>query len=648
MPNIAYGDAFKQNQLPEEVINSNFDYTYPMGLNFKPGEKLHDDIVGRVLQRARESANSISKRYPSWNNIDRVLTTYALTDDDEEKLQSDDSRKPVTIVFPYSFVIMESMLSYLIAAFFQNPIFRYEGVSPEDIVGATLMQYVIQLHCNRSKVPLALHTMFRDSLSYGMGVGAPGWRIDTGYKTRKRAVAQGKLAQLMGIKPDFERYVEEATLYEGNELNNIDPYMCLPDPNKPIHQQQDGEFFGYMDITNYPDLLSEEKDGEELFNVKYLKNLRFKKSSILSQDSSARNDKFGGTSLRKAQSVTSETDVLHMFVKVIPKDWELGDSEYPEKWDFAVAADSVLIQAKPLGLNHNKFPITVAAPDFDGYSTTPVSRLETLYGLQHILDWLFNTHIKNVRKAINDMFVVDPYSINVNDLKSPKPGKIIRTRRPVWGKGVKDTVAQLAVNDITRANIQDSAFIMEYMEKVGSTSEAMMGHLRKSGPERLTGAEFEGTSKGAISRLERVAKIIGIQAMQDIGYFFAAHTQQLLTEDTYIRTVGSWPETLMKEFGNSKRVKVSPFDLLVDYDLFVRDGSIPGGNFSGVWMEMFKVLSEHPELQKEFDSVRIFKHIARNSGAKDVEEFVRTKTMPDEEIVQQADKGNIVPMGGRV
>jgi len=80
----------------------------------------------------------------------------------------------------------------------------------------------------------------------------------------------------------------------------------------------------------------------------------------------------------------------------------------------------------------------------------------------------------------------------------------------------------------------------------------------------------------------------------------------------------------------------------------VRDGSVPGGNFSRIWMEMFQVLAEHPELQQKFDTVRIFKHIAVNSGAKDVDQFVRAIPMQNEQVMENVDKGNLVPFTGGV
>lgn len=622
MPSIAHGNI-EAKETP--IIHKDFEYDYPDELNLHPNSKLHKDIKDRILERARESANLMGTRFASWREIDQFLTAYKKTDEEEDEVKADDDRKPVSIVFPYSYAILETLLSYMMTAFFQEPIFRYEGYSPDDVVGAILMEKVINLHTNKFKVMLNLHTMFRDSFAYGIGVVAPIWKVHT----------RGN--------------------FEGNALENIDPYLYLPDPNVAADKIQDGEFVGWISQTNYMDLLSEEESNEDMFNVKYLSGLSNKRTAVRVGDQSDRGLRTGES--RSENSILNPVDEIPIYIKIIPKEWGLGESEVPEKWFFRLAADEVIITARPAGFTHDKFPVAVCAPDFDGYSSTPLSRLEILGGLQGILDWLFNSHIANVRKAINDMIIYDPYLVNTKDLEDPKPGKLIRMRRPAWGQGVKNAVQQLAVNDITRANVADSSWIVQWMQKIGATDDAAMGSLRTGGPERLTKAEFQGTASGAVSRLERIAKVIGLQAMQDIGEFFADHTQQMMDEDAYVKVNGDWLDVLQEEYGTEiarGRMKVSPDDLDINYDVLVRDGSIPGSNFSDVWMRMFDILSQQPELSKHFDIVRIFKHIARNSGAKNVNEFIRQggnmqpSILPDEQVAQQVAAGGLSPVGGGV
>jgi len=211
---------------------------------------------------------------------------------------------------------------------------------------------------------------------------------------------------------------------------------------------------------------------------------------------------------------------------------------------------------------------------------------------------------------------------------------------------------QLQVNDITRGNIGDTSFIVNWMQKIGAADDPMMGSLRQGGPERLTGQEFQGTQAGAIHRLERIAKLIGLQSMQDLGYMFASHAQQQGSMDSFVKGTGRWQAEVIAEDGEKMqrgRVAVTPFDILVDYDVMVRDGSVPGSNFSEVMVRMFEIIANHPELDARFDIVRIFKHIARNAGAKNVTDFERTtppaKVLPDETVARQAEAGNLVPIG---
>ncbi len=654
MPYIIDTPDWRNEMLSFSGSEVKYDYDYPKGLDLKPSSKLHNDIVSRLMRYSRDSSISISKRHSTWTKMDDKLQGYMPLSDAEKVVQEKDSRKPVSIIFPYTYAILETLVSYMVAAFFPEPMFRYEGMGPEDVSGALLLEKLINLHCSRNKIALNLHTMFRDSNAYGLGIVSPQWATKMGKKITKAptgyAGPNGEVTQT-----GSQRIVEDAILFEGNELQNVDPYRYLPDPTVPIHDPQRGEFVGWLSTENYYDLLAEENmEGSTSFNTQYVQHMRNKFSTIFNPSTSSNVGnrwQSRSTELATSRNIVSSIDQLHMYVKLIPKEWNIGDSTSPEKYLFTVASDSILTRMQPLGLHHNMFPVCVAAPDFDGYSPVAYSRLEILSGMQTVVDWMFNAHITNVRKAINDVVIVDPYLINIKDLEDPGPGGIIRTRRPAWGRGVENAVKQLNIVDITARNMQDVSLIIGYMQQIMGTDNAVMGNLRQGGPERLTSAEYQGTSKGAVSRLERVAKIIGIQAMQDIGYMFAYHSQQLMTQETYIRSIGEWPLEVRKQLGEQNgRVKVSPDDILISYDILVRDGSIPGGNFSEANIKLFEIIAQDPVLRQQFDVVRYFEWIAANVGVKNASDFrvnapqAMVGTAPDEKIAAQQQAGNLISM----
>ena len=652
MPYIVMGEPLSWR---DQEYKKDYNYKYPKGLDLRPDSKLHQKLRSRIYERARTSRNELSKRFPSWRAIDKNLTTYIDLSETkrvkEDEIRLKDPTKPLSIVFPYSYSMLEALLTYLSMAFFQDPMFQYEGVEDDDTTGAMLMEMVIRLHCIKNKVPLAVHTVLRDSLGYGVGIGIPNWRRQYGKKLIKASVTT---ESDLGTETQNHNQFVTSLLFEGNSLDNIDPYMWLPDPSVSSVDIQKGEFVGWVDRDNYMNLLSRENQLDSgMFNVKYLKNKKNKRSAF-ALDQSDRQTRHGGSTdvHRSLSNTVSPVDIIHMYITLIPREWKLSKSDVPEKWYFELAGDDVIIACEKADHNHGMYPTAVASPEYDGYSITPIGRMEVLYGLQHTLDFLFNSHVANVRKAINDMLIVDPYLVNMNDLKDPQPGKLIRLRRPAWGRGVEKVVQQLQVNDITRANISDSAYITQWMDRISGADQSMQGSLRMSGPERLTGAEFSGTRSSAVSRLQRLAMIIGMQFMQDVGTQFAVHCQQYMTQDAYVSIAGRYAEQLMRNFTNgSTRGRVSPSDLAINYDMVVRDGSIPGGNFSQSWIELFKVIGTSPELMQQFDVTRIFTYIAQQLGAKNVEDFrrnlnnIQTRQMPDDQVQQQVQQGNFIPSG---
>ncbi len=630
----------------ESIDSVTYDYRYPEGLNLKPGSEIHDDIVRMVMERADAASSFIKPRFAKWRELDRILTAYIDLDEEEKDIIWDDYRKPVSIVVPLSFANLETLLTYQVAAFLNDPIFRYEGVESRDTIGAILMQHVIDKQNRRFKNPLALHTMWRDGIVYGIGPVVVEWDRIMGYRKAEGNFFSRTAAKFFKSGP-LREYV---AMFEGNRIYNIDPYNYLPDPNTPLHLVQESEFQGWIVRRNRMSLLEDELgENSPWFNIKYLRHVRNLQSKYFVADGeTGRYDSSLITSDSfRADDITNPVDVVCMFVNLIPSEWGLGDSDYPEKWFFAVAGDKYLIAASPQGTDHNMFPIAVDCPSFDGHGLAPTSPLEVTYGMHHAINWLWNNHVTNVRKSINDQLVIDPSIINYNDAATPKPGKLIRARRSAFGRNLRDAIFQLPVSDITRQNIADISVLKSLADEVSGATEAVKG-LRRRTSERVSATEAMQVSNAALSRLEKYAKVSGWQSYFDLANIVAANTKELMSEEVSIKLTGDYAQELQSEYSDGF-VNVSPSDIDVFYDIIPHDGSIPGNNDTQAWVQLYQIIANNPIIGQRFDLVRIFKHIARGMGAKNVDEFIAkanisSKVMMEEDIQKQVDKGNMIPV----
>lgn len=630
------------------IDEHDYKYRYPRRRSLKPGTDAHDRLRDFILTRAYASRSTMQGRFASWRQMDQMLTAYIPLSENEKRIIDDDPRKPVSMVVPVGYAVLETLLTYMTGALLSPPYFSYKGTGPEDELKAMVLEKVIDQQCARHKSGLSLYVQLRDAFVYGLGVSTPYWKRRKGWKTRKvtRYEYAGD-ALASGLPPEAfeERERYETTLFEGNAIDNIDPYMYLPDPNVAIHKVQDGEFVGWVERTNYNTLLMAEQEEEEgLFNVKYLKHVDGR-SSLYETDPSNR-DKHNLPDFYDTYS--RPIDVIYMYATIIPKEMGVGASEKPEKWLFTLAGDRVIIQADPINLNHNLYPVTVCAPDFDGYSVAPMSRLENVYGLQQAINWLFNSHTANVRKAINDMFIVNPEMVNMADLLKPSAGKIIRLRRSAWGKSVKDAIDQFSVTDVTQNHINYAMVMLDLLNRITGAVDNLQG-VPRSGSERVSATEASDVNRGASSKMRRLARIIHEMTFVDHAYMHAYHTQQFAEMPVYVDlTTGDWADVLMEAY-DVDSLEVDPTDLDFDYDIRPTDGSMPNAGDTQNLTALYQVAAQDPELRQEIHMTRFFLKLAQANGFTNVHEFLRSKSIntqvqTPEQIQQGVQSGNLVPL----
>lgn len=621
------------------TARKDFGYSYPSGLSLKPDTEFHRKLIQEIYNRALLAESAKESRQDAWDETDKTLKAYIDLSDKDTRRKKDDPQTPVPVVVPYSFAALETIQTYLSLAFLnQRPVFQYEAVSSEDTIQNKLMEVIVDRHVDHYKGSLALYIWMRDALAYGIGACVPTWRTDTQPVRSKQTMLVETLA---GPEEQQQEVTTPKVVFEGTELQSVGPRYLLLDPNVSAHKVQNAEFIGWIEETNIQRLLSLEKGQPRVwFNAKYV-HAAGNQSSVFT----VTEPKNG-----RPSEYLSPVTLVHMCLDLIPKDWGLPggldnkEGEYPEKWLMTMANDHFLIRCERMESSHGKFPIAINAPDFDGYDTYPLARVEITSGLQTTLNFMFNSHVQNVRKMVNNTLIVDPSLVNVDDIKKARFGGIVRMAQSAWGKGIKDGVHQLAITDVTRGNVADAETIISLMQRILASTDNMMGVARRGG-ERVSATESRNVALAANSRVEKLARIISIQGMQDLAYFMAVNVQDYMSQELKLKVLGTWPQELIQEFGLNNTVVADPNKLNVPFDCIIRDGSlmVDTSGVSDLWLNLFNMIFSNPNIAGQFDPVRFVFHIARLLGAKNLGDF-QVKVMPDQVAAAEAQKGNIVPV----
>jgi len=649
-----------QRELTRDILEVDFGYEYPDGLNLRPGRELHDHLVQIITDKATASKRLVDVMLPDWRQIDRALTAYMPASDVDKKVLSKDPRKPVNVVIPQTFASLEYFLTYMASAFLSDDvIYKYTSTGgPEYKIAAELLQGLIRKQGLWFKERLSLLTQCRDAFAYGIGVTTNTWEKQ---KTRVKVdiVVDDMLAALMAgddiLVGDIISDYQERVLREGTKNNPIDPYNLILDPNACINDIQRSEFVGWLTRGNAMECLANETDPEYGgFNGKYVRILADKgaaTSRFWVRSESGRGLKSGEADAWGTTKETNTVDHINIFMNIIPRELGLGKSDRPEKWKFRLSGDTVITECTPLNLDHGMYPVSVAAPNSNGHDLLPVSHLMTTYGLQQAADWSLKSRMDNVRKVLNDMLIYDPSKIESMDLMNPAPGKLIRVKESVYGNGRLDQlVMPLPVQNVTQGHINEMGIMLDLIERGNGTSNISRGDL--SGlPERPGQAGIDLARTGGLSRLQLVASIIASQSLYDNAFMQGYNTLQFLSKEEQVEMTGELERSMRETYGlppGASSVTVTLDNLSHNFDVVLLSGAMPQTENVQAWnMIMQTLLSVEgapQQLMASADIVGLFRKWAKVAGSNDVNDFIpRTSVAPDAQVDSQAQAGNLVP-----
>ena len=605
----------------------------------------HDRARRALMAYYSMSLRAMQERHPNWKRSDEDFRAYTPESSEDSRRKTERSSGKLqytTLTIPLTYAMSLTAHTYWSSVFFnRSPVFQL-GIRKGDVEQATQpMEALLDYQVMVGKLLVPMMVWLMDPCRYGFGVLRTYW--DREIKRIAYLEEGPALDELTGMpipgRTSVNKKTQEIPGYQGNRAYNVRPYNFFPDTRVPLIDFQKGTFCADTTYRNFQSL----KANDAYMNMDALSDIV--KDGSGTQQAEAGAEQLQMPDYNAALNADSElTDkgsvhILNMVVEIIPKDWNLGPETKPEKWMFELAEEKVIINAEPFGHLHDEYPYDVIFYEVDGYVLDIRGMMEIGKDLNTAASWLVNSHMFNVRRALNDQLVVDPSRIVMKDALDGGPGKVIRLKPTAYGTSTKDVVSQLKVTDITRQNIGDTQSIRELLQQILGVNDNVMGTLDPGG--RKTATEVRTASTFSISRLKTIAEFFSATGFTPLTQKLVQNTQQFYFQ-------GGAKEEVFKVVGdmaaNLDSVRIDPQSIAGFYDFVPVDGTLPIDRMAqaNLWKEILMILVQTGAYNVE----EIVNWIANLSGIRGMKRF-KLQVAPDAQVAAQAQKGNLVPLRQR-
>lgn len=632
----------------------------PEGMNpidwLSPKSEQHEWMLQYLVNRIRFSRNKMSAFHPRWRMNELMLQAYISLPDYDQMLQDVQRKKgnpglgsgsPVAINVPFAWSTINTIVTYLMHMFAgRSPLFEVGSYRSEQVNRAQNMELFLQYNADYMRFIRNLYFFLMDGEAYGLSVMRTMWTQQRKTRTIMMPPAP-ELVQVMsqlGQQAQGTPQKQEYVSFEGNTIANIDPFMFNPDPRVPMYEvNEKGEWVFWTAFAGKHMLLKEQAAGRLKWVDKVEPGVN---PSRLNGDTSGSGasyrgmrslgDSVAGERTGRDYGIDPNYQIDQGTIELIPADCGLGTSNTPEKWLFTILNETQIVQAIPVELPSGKHPVVVAEPNAFGYSFGQLGTVDMLGPMQELMSWFMNSHIYNVRSALNNMFVVDPSKVEMQDFRNPEPGKLIRMKNTAFGLvDPKSAVFQLQVTDVTKSHMQDFQMFGRLAADLTGATENARG-LQDAG-DRKTATEIRTSAEAGASRLAAKGKVYSAMAITDLASQWATNTQSNLTSDFELNVLG--------KNGQQNSVRITPDNLSGDFFFPVHDGTLPIDKVGllSVWTQIFQAVLADPELRSGYDIFSMFDFIAQLGGGQNIKSF-KLNQVPTGQGMEDVASGRGIPL----
>ena len=616
----------------------------------KYGTTKHDDIRDALRNRVKHADHAVMKKSEDFADGEDMFRAYIKeTEADALRKQKKDDGEPqfTTLDIPYSYAVLMSWHTYLSSVFLsRSPIVQLSGRHGEGEQQIQAMEAVQDYQTQTGGHLVPYYIWLMDAGKYGAGIIGNYWDEEV---IQVSEIVEEPVTYLGIPLLDKKRKVKKTKRvkgYSGNKLFNVRPQDFLFDSRVSLANFQDGEFCGRYADLGWNSVVKREA-YDQYYNLKQLRE-RLKKKDKSSTTGSQNRDT-GSERLELPDAVTQENaelnddlktpdfvSLVELHVELIPKDWGLGDSDYPEKWVFTLAEDEVIIESQPYDSIHGKFPYAAIEYEMEGYGLQKRSMLEMLQPLQDSMSWLINTHFYNVRNVLNGQFIADPSRLTIKDFKSTEGGRIIRMKPTAYGQDPKTMFTQIQTVDVTQNHLRDAQVLGEMIQRVSGVTDNIMGAVNPGG--RKSATEIRSSNSSGANRIKTQAEYFSAMGFAPLSQMLIQNTQQKYDGSMKFKIAGDLTQDAGKSF-----LEVSPEDIAGFYDFVPVDGSLPVDRFAQVtmWTQLLGQMRQFPQIMEGYDMGGIFSWVAQLGGLKNIKRF-KLNVRPDKDVAKDLQAGNVV------
>ena len=616
-------------------------------------------ILREIQERKKITEQGVGRKYEKWTKAEETVVAYVHEREvDRVRKARREGGMPeyTTITIPYTYAVLMAAHTYFTSVFMgRSPIFQFTGRHGETQQQVMAIEALHDYQTLVGQLLPPLYSWIYDAGKYGLGVVGVYW--DERFDHVSSIIEQPEMDPLTGqplldmmgqpVKMKRVQQTQRRLSYSGNKLYNIQPWDFLWDTRFPAMEFQRGEYCGVRRTLSWNEVKRRHAAGYYMDSINEIKSKssgigdESAGSSVLDRPSSNDPASWLESSVTMGEGKVShpmEVRIIEMYIEIIPKEWGLSPSDFPEKWVFTCTSDyAYLIGAQPHGAFHAKYPYQILTLEAEAYGIVLRGMPETLEPIQQTIDWLVNSHFYNVRAALNNKMVVDPSRVVMKDVLDPLPGGVIRLKQEAYGTDTRLAVSQLQITDVTQNNLRDLQMMYGMGERTMGVNDQIMGMLSTGG--RKTATEVRTSTSFGVNRLKTTAEYFSAVGFTPLSSMMVTNSQQYYDQEQKFKIAGDLVMSAGQNF-----MEVNPDTIQGMYDFVPVDGALPIDRIAQVslWRELLAQMQNMPEVIMQYDRARMFEWVAQLAGMKNITQF---KVETDPNLLMQAKMGNVVPLG---